>query len=231
MKIAIIGAMNEEIKFLVSKLEKTNKKQINNFTFFEGYYNKLELVITQSGVGKVAAGMLLTALNGNYSDINLIINVGVAGGVKNKTHVGDVIINEKAFYGDVDLRNAGDYVFGQMSKCPKFFQADEEVVNKIHKYLKNKCLVGSILTTDRFIIDEEDTNKLIETYFNDCNIMCLDMESAAFAQACYFLNKKFISIRAISDVIGENHNHEFDDNLEYACLKSNMFLLELLNIL
>lgn len=231
MKIAIISAMTEETDFLITKLNHPALKRNNGFLFCEGFYAGHELVVVQGGVGKTAAGALIATLNFLYPDLDKIINVGVAGGVSGKTAVGDIVVNEQAVYGDVDISLGGKYVFGQMSHCPPTFFADEDMIEKIKSRLQLPFLFGSVVTSDKFVVDAESTNQLVEKHFSKLNVCCFDMESAAFAQTCYFYQKPFLSIRAISDVIGENQHTEFEDNLESACFNSNLFVLKLLEIL
>jgi adenosylhomocysteine nucleosidase len=89
-----------------------------------------------------------------------------------------------------------------------------------------------ILTGDSFFIDKVATSKLIDEHFKDDNVMCLDMESTALAQAAYNYNIPYLAIRAISDIIGgSNQSDDYDNNLERACLESNIFLIELLKSL
>lgn len=84
MRIVIIGAMKVEINFLLEKIAKYNTINHFKYTFYEGKFLGNELVIVESGIGKVASGMLVSAILNYYKNIDLIINVGVSGGVKGK---------------------------------------------------------------------------------------------------------------------------------------------------
>jgi adenosylhomocysteine nucleosidase len=231
MKIAIISAMSQETVFLITKLNHPNLNRNNGYLFYEGFYAGHELIVVQGGVGKTAAGMLVASLNLLYPKLDKIINVGVAGGVSGKTAIGDIVVNQQAVYGDVDITLGGKYVFGQMSNCPPAFSADPDMLGKITSRLQLPYVLGSVITSDKFVIDADFTNRLVADHFSKLNVCCFDMESAAFAHACLFYQKPFLSIRAISDVIGENQHTEFEDNLESACLNSNLFVLGLLEIL
>ncbi|MGD9605271.1 MAG: 5'-methylthioadenosine/adenosylhomocysteine nucleosidase [Bacilli bacterium] len=228
MIIAIIAAMKVETEFLITQLQKVNKKLINQYDFYEGKIGNHDIIVVQGGVGKTASGMLISTLVMAYPQVDKIINIGVAGGVLGKTVVGDIIISEFLVYGDVDITTAGDYEYGQMSNCPRLFKGDFDLINIMGKSDKLKGLLGTIVSSDRFVTDITETTELIKNHFTNLNILCFDMESAAFAHACYFYHKPFIAIRSISDVIGENLHNEFSTNLEFACKKSNLFILELL---
>ena len=56
------------------------------------------------------------------------------------------------------------------------------------------------------------------------------MESAAFAQSCYFLQIPFIAIRSISDIIGnDNQQEEYKSNEINSSIEVYKFILKLLN--
>ena len=76
-------------------------------------------------------------------------------------------------------------------------------------------------------------NRVIELdNFSDLNVLAFDMESAAFAQCAHFYRMPFISIRAISDVIGdESQRNEFLNCFEESSKQSNIFLNKLLELL
>ncbi|HPX85007.1 MAG TPA: 5'-methylthioadenosine/adenosylhomocysteine nucleosidase [Bacilli bacterium] len=229
MLIAIIAAMSEETDFLVSQLSAPKPISWCHYQFYQGTIGRHKVVVVQGGVGKTASGMLLSALMANFPNVDKIINIGVAGGVLGKTKVGDLVVSEKMAYGDVDIRGGGKYLYGQMSGCPRFFTGDSALLEQIKALKSIKALFGGIISTDRFVTNHKETSNLINRYFSDLNVLCFDMESAAFAQGCFVFKKPFLSVRAISDVVGENLQGEFTNNLNQACLISNQFLIQLLS--
>ena len=79
MIIGIIGAMDEEVKILLSQL-KLNKIQVKaNMRFNFGQLYNTEVVIVKSGIGKVNAAVCAQILIDDFN-VDDIINVGVAGG-------------------------------------------------------------------------------------------------------------------------------------------------------
>lgn len=222
MKVAIVAAMKEEVKYFIDKLENYNTKQINNFTFYTGKLYDVELVLVVSGIGKVFAGVLLTTLF-DYFDVDLVINVGVAGGFANKTSLGNVIIGKKLFYGDVNLIGINNYQYGQLPNMPRFFTTKSITINKDFPFV---IQFGDILTSDTFVSELDLVESIISNHFNDENIIACDMETTAFAQTCYFFNKDFIVIRGISDIIGrENEDLAYNyENLQKASLNSCLVL-------
>lgn len=228
MNIGIVGAMYEEIAYFLEKIENYEIKKINNFTFYVGQYLKKNIILVESGIGKVFAGVLATTLISNFK-IDLLINVGVAGGLIGKVNIGDVVLGDKIFYGDVDVTSAGNYQYGQLPKCPPYFISKKYSFNE--ENLGFSVTKGDILTNDKFIVDLSLINNLIDKHFKDFNILACDMETAAFAQVSYFFDVDFLVIRAISDVIGRKDDSlDYNDiNLQRACLNSSIALDYLLS--
>ncbi len=221
MKIAIIGAMKEEISFLLPFLVNKQEKKINNFTFYLGTIDEKELIIVRSGVGKVMSALLVATLINNFA-FDYIINFGVAGGYIG-TNIGDVIVGKTYVYGDVDVTIDDKYRYGHMPNFPFLFTADPYLLNKTTS-LEPKY--GTIMTSDSFIFDNHKISALLNKYYYDLKVLAFDMESAAFAQACHYFALPFIAIRAISDIIGcPNQQQSFIENLEFAINKGNDFLL------
>lgn len=225
MKIAIIGAMEEEVELIKNSLTDSHIEEYNNYKFYLGKYNNLDLIVVVSKIGKVAAGMLCGTLFSNFGNIDKVINVGVSGGVARFVTEGEVVVSEKLSYADVDVR-AFDYKYGQMAGLPLFYEGDPEMLELI----KSNCYRGLLLTGDSFQTNKESTDLIINSYFPNEKVMSFDMESTAFAQCAYMAKVPFIAIRAISDVIGSNEEQKnrYDNYLEMACEKANKILIEVL---
>ena len=104
-------------------------------------------------------------------------------------------------------------MYGQLPGNPKCFVGDPFLISLV------EGKVGGIITGDEFVTDASKIIKKVENYFQDENILAFDMESAAYAQTAYKLKKPFLSIRAISDVSGEDAQVEMYENaLEEASI-------------
>ena len=80
MKIGIIGAMEEEIRLIKANLSKLNEITHHQVTFYQGYLENREVILVQSGIGKVNA-TITTVLLVQQFNVDLIINTGTAGGL------------------------------------------------------------------------------------------------------------------------------------------------------
>lgn len=229
MKIAIIGAMDKEIAHLIDNIKNLKSKQTLQHTFYEGEIHHHEVVVVKAGIGKVASGILISALCQHYPYLELIINIGVSGGVANRVSAGEVVVANSLKYADVDVTCAADYVYGQIPDCPPVFSSRSDIVNNVKASLSIPYHEGMILTGDQFFCNKDRVDQLLNDYFKNDSVMCFDMESTALAQASWFYGIDYLAIRAISDVIG--HNAQFDEylsNLDRACLNSNLFIIEVL---
>ncbi|NVK24027.1 MAG: 5'-methylthioadenosine/S-adenosylhomocysteine nucleosidase, partial [Gammaproteobacteria bacterium] len=60
MTVAIIGAMEPEVAILKQQLADVNESTNAGFTFYAGKLNDKDVVLVQSGIGKVASTIATT---------------------------------------------------------------------------------------------------------------------------------------------------------------------------
>lgn len=204
--IGIIGAMSAEVDSLIANVDNLSLKSIGSFEFIKGTISGKDVVILKSGIGKVASAVGAALLIENYKP-QIIINTGIAGGVK-PLKSEDIVIPLGLSYGDVDATVFG-YKLGQVPQMPYIFEASATYVEKIKSILsfKYQYKVGHAVTSDSFITSQD---KIKSEVFD--NMIC-EMEGASIAQTCYMLNVPFVSIRYISDILGEES--QIDDYNEF----------------
>lgn len=223
MKIGIIGAMEKEVANLIHELNDLTIINKQHLTFHLGKLKGCDVIIVASGIGKVATGMIIATMVNYFPGIDKIINVGVSGGVFGKVVAGDVVIGDKYSYADVNIPSLS---FGQLPNMPQVYQADQEMLKVA---LQKDGLRGAILTGDKFFVDKNEVDTLLNSRLPFLDIYAFDMESTAFAQACYIYEIPFLAIRAISDVIGgENQEQEYYNCVEMACARANEILINIL---
>ncbi len=209
--IGIIGAQIEEIQAFLEKMIVKKEVELHNKIYYYGLLGSKEVVLTLCGIGKVAAANTTTILLDHFP-IDWVVNVGTAGGIKGKVSPKNVLIAYCLAYSDADLTFFEHYQYGQMAGCPRYFESDKALVNKFYEY-DNSFVKGTIISGDQFAYKAETINKTIDR-FVDGNIYAVDMESAAVAHVCYLMQKKFIVLRYISDIIGEvNQEENYEANL------------------
>ena len=198
MIIGIIGAMDEEVKILLSQL-KLNKIQVKaNMRFNFGQLYNTEVVIVKSGIGKVNAAVCAQILIDDFN-VDDIINVGVAGGTAEDISPGDVVIADSLVQHDVDTSAFGDEV-GQIPRMDTYdFKCDRNLVEKAQQACRKidgiKSFIGRIVTGDQFICSTEKIRYLNSKF----NALACEMEGGSIAQVAYLNNIPFVIIRSISD--------------------------------
>ncbi|CNC75704.1 5'-methylthioadenosine/S-adenosylhomocysteine nucleosidase [Streptococcus agalactiae] len=229
MKIGIIAAMEEELKLLVENLEDKSQETVLSNVYYSGRYGEHELVLVQSGVGKVMSAMSVAILVESFK-VDAIINTGSAGAVATGLNVGDVVVADTLVYHDVDLTAFG-YDYGQMSMQPLYFHSDKTFVSTFEAVLSKEEMiskVGLIATGDSFIAGQEKID-VIKGHFPQ--VLAVEMEGAAIAQAAQATGKPFVVVRAMSDTAAHDANITFDEFIIEAGKRSAQVLMEFLKAL
>ncbi|MCC9798552.1 5'-methylthioadenosine/adenosylhomocysteine nucleosidase [Streptococcus agalactiae] len=229
MKIGIIAAMEEELKLLVENLEDKSQETVLSNVYYSGRYGEHELVLVQSGVGKVMSAMSVAILVESFK-VDAIINTGSAGAVATGLNVGDVVVADTLVYHDVDLTAFG-YDYGQMSMQPLYFHSDKTFVSTFEAVLSKEEMtskIGLIATGDSFIAGQEKI-EVIKGQFPQ--VLAVEMEGAAIAQAAQATGKPFVVVRAMSDTAAHDANITFDEFIIEAGKRSAQVLMAFLKAL
>ena len=229
MKIGIIAAMEEELKLLVENLEDKSQETVLSNVYYSGRYGEHELVLVQSGVGKVMSAMSVAILVESFK-VDAIINTGSAGAVATGLNVGDVVVADTLVYHDVDLTAFG-YDYGQMSMQPLYFHSDKTFVSTFEAVLSKEEMtskIGLIATGDSFIAGQEKID-VIKGHFPQ--VLAVEMEGAAIAQAAQATGKPFVVVRAMSDTAAHDANITFDEFIIEAGKRSAQLLMAFLKAL
>ncbi|PWA12517.1 5'-methylthioadenosine/S-adenosylhomocysteine nucleosidase [Pueribacillus theae] len=224
MRIGLIGAMDEEVKLLKESMVNLTTKEIASYEFTSGKIEDLEVVLLQSGIGKVNAAIGTTLLNHVYKP-SYVINTGSAGGFHPNLNVGDVVISQAVTYHDVDVTAFG-YEYGQVPQMPAFFEPDEKLVaiaEACAKQIENIQVVkGVIASGDSFMNDVERIREIKEKL---SGLHAVEMEAGAIAQVCFRFQVPFVIIRSLSDIAGKDAPISFDQYLQVAAENSAQHIL------
>ncbi|MGT2754465.1 5'-methylthioadenosine/adenosylhomocysteine nucleosidase [Streptococcus ovis] len=226
MKFGIIAAMEEELKALVQALQDGEEVLVLGRTYFTGRIGQTEVVLVQSGIGKVMSALSVAVLADRFA-VDTIINTGSAGAVADGLAVGDVVLADKLCYHDVDVTAFG-YDYGQMAGQPLYYEADKGLLRRLQGVLELQGIhthVGLIATGDSFIAGQDKVT-VIKTQFPE--VLAVEMEGAAIAQAAQAIGKPFLVIRAMSDTAQGDANITFDEFILEAGKRSAQTLLTLL---
>ncbi len=230
MKAGIIGAMEPEVAILKAKLTHCETSTHAGYTFYQGKINNNEVVIVQSGIGKVAAALATAILIDRFQP-DYIVNTGSAGGFNDKLKVGDIVVSSEVRYHDVDVTAFG-YEIGQLPANPAAYIPHQTLVAAAKTgiaELKNiQTMVGLITTGDTFMTKDEDIAK---ARANFPTMAAVEMEGAAIAHTCHQFNVPFVIIRSLSDIAGKESPTSFDEYLETASVNSSQLVMNMLNSL
>ncbi|HDJ5123506.1 TPA: 5'-methylthioadenosine/S-adenosylhomocysteine nucleosidase [Staphylococcus aureus] len=217
--IGIIGAMEEEVTILKNKLTQLSEISVAHVKFYTGILKDREVVITQSGIGKVNAAISTTLLINKFQP-DIIINTGSAGALDESLNVGDVLISDDVKYHDADATAFG-YEYGQVPQMPVAFQSSKPLIEKVSQVVQQQQLtakVGLIVSGDSFIGSVEQRQKIKKAF---PNAMAVEMEATAIAQTCYQFNVPFVVVRAVSDLANGEAEMSFEAFLEKAAVSSS----------
>ncbi len=226
-KIGIIGAMDLEVAALKEQMNCTRRLSCAGMEFWEGTLNGANVVIVQSGIGKVLAGICVQILADKFQ-ITHVINTGVAGSLNADLDIGDIVVSCDAVYHDFDVTPLG-YAPGQVpGRSEVAYKADPaliaaavescELVNPdIH------CLVGRVASGDQFISDKNTKQRIISGFAG----FCAEMEGCAIAQAATANSIPFVIIRAISDKADDSAEMDYPTFERAAAHHSALLVAEL----
>ena len=228
MKIAIIGAMEEEVSLLRSKLENPTTEIHAGFEYYLGNIADKQIVLLRSGIGKVNAAISTALLMQSYQP-DYVINTGSAGGFHTDLEVGDIVISSSVCHHDVDVTPFG-YDLGQVPGLPACFLPNESLIKAAEQSIESLHEVahmhGLIATGDRFMHQPEDVTN---TRKNFPEMIACEMEAAAVAQVCHTFDKPFVIIRSLSDIAGKENAKTFEQYLEQAATHSAKVILGMLD--
>ena len=230
MKIAIIGAMEEEVQILRDQMENVQQEIIAGCEYNVGTLQGVDVVLLKSGIGKVNAAMSTTILLEKFQP-TAVINTGSAGGYSPNLNVGDVVISTEVVHHDVDVTVFG-YAYGQVPQLPPTFVADEKLIMVAEEAAKDvtgmQVAKGLIATGDSFMSDPTRV-EFVRGKFPE--LQAVEMEAAAISQVAHQFNVPFVVIRALSDIAGKESNISFDAFLETAAKHSSQMVVKMVELL
>lgn len=224
-RIGIIFAMKEELDSLLKYLKIEKEYNIFDLKFYEGIIHNNYCILTESGIGKVNSARCTQILIDNM-DVDMIINIGVAGGILDKLKVCDIVIGEKLVQHDFDI-TAFNHEKGYIPNVGVYIDSDTYLVNIAKECSKNKKynVVSGVIASGDIFCTESWMSKKINTKFN---ALCVEMEGASIAQVCYLSNVPFIVIRSISDVPNNNNVLTYEEFLNESSKNVSNFIYEII---
>lgn len=226
MKIAIMGAMPEEIAPILEKLGSYKTIEYAGNRYYEATYLGVDLVVAYSKIGKVFSALTATTMIEHFGADRLLFS-GVAGAISSTLKVGDLIVATKLSQHDLDITAFG-HPYGYVPEGAVFVAADEKMIElskKVALEMGKNVQEGIIATGDQFVASEERKNWIGATFGADA----LEMEGGSVAVVCDALCVPFFILRAISDAADMDASFSFDAFLESSAQESAVFIMKMVD--
>ena len=226
--IGIIGAMADEVALLQKEMKAEEIIEKVGMRFHKGQLCGKDVVVVQSGIGKVNAALCAQILVDVFQ-VEILINTGIAGSLDAQIDIGDMVISTDAVQHDMDTTIFGDPL-GQVPNMDTFsFPADEKLVELARKVNEEtnpdiQTFTGRIVSGDQFISSKEIKEHLVSTF----GAKCTEMEGAAIAHAAYLNKVSCVIIRAISDKADNSAEMDYPTFEKMAILHSSRLVKGLL---
>ncbi len=223
-KIAIMGAMPEEIAPLLEQVENVKKVEYANNSYYESTYKGKELVIAYSKIGKVFSSLTASTLLEKFACDKLLFS-GVAGAINPSLKIGDLIIADKLCQHDLDISIFG-HDFGFVPEGAKFVETDanlRQIAKEVAQKNELSLIEGTIATGDQFVASNERKAFIAKNFQADA----LEMEGASVAVVCDALDIPFFILRAISDTANDEAEMDFDAFMVSSAKISANFILDM----
>ncbi|MBT0585234.1 5'-methylthioadenosine/adenosylhomocysteine nucleosidase [Alteromonas oceanisediminis] len=230
MKIAILGAMDQEVALLKSSLENVTVAEYAHLQFYSGSLHGVDVIVAKCGIGKVAASVATTVLIDKYAP-DFVVNTGSAGGFDPTLEIGDLVIASGVQHHDVDVTHFG-YARGQVFGMPDIYPCDIRLIDAAeaaaHDVIHVTSKRGLICTGDSFIGCDEAVDRLRGLFPDMCAV---EMEGAAIGQTCFMLDTPFLVIRSLSDIAGKSSSVSFKSYIDKAAEHSAQLVMGMIKSL
>lgn len=220
--IAILTAMEKEIRYMKNNIKHKRTVFINKFEFTLGIMEGKEVVLCTSGVGKVNAAICTQTLIDKFNP-KLIILTGIAGSLKENVKPLSLVIGKDLYYYDVREIQMEKYL-----PYRKRFSTDERLSNIVIGICRENLLpykYGDIVTGDDFIDSNEKKERITSKYNN---ALCVEMEGAAVCHTCHLNGVPIVVYKTISDLADDSLEVDYDKYKHRSSYNSGKITLELI---
>ncbi|QOP45355.1 5'-methylthioadenosine/adenosylhomocysteine nucleosidase [Sulfurimonas paralvinellae] len=226
MKIAIMGAMPEEVAPILERLDDVEEVNYAKNRYYKAKYKDIDVVVAYSKIGKVFSTLTAATMLQMFA-CDVLLFTGVAGAVNPELKIGDLVVANKLAQHDLDITIFG-HPHGYVPEGSVYIEADKDLI-ALSKIVASEMGVnvkeGIIATGDQFIASEERKNFIAETFKADA----LEMEGASVAVVCDALGVPFFILRSISDSADMDAGFNFEEFVESSAKVSAEFLMKMVD--
>jgi len=204
-RLAIVGAMHEEIAALRPCLEgpRTERRAGRDFHF--GRLDGHDVILVRCGIGKVAAATTAAVLLDTF-DAAALLFTGVAGGLGEGVRVGDIVVastllqhdmNAEPLFPRWEVPLTGRARFdADAAWSARLAQASRALAADGAHARAATIHAGLVVSGDRFVATRAESDALRAAL---PDALAVEMEGAAVAQVCHDFGRPFGVVRTISD--------------------------------
>jgi adenosylhomocysteine nucleosidase len=212
MRLGIISALAEEQEGLVDSMENPVRQTLGMREYTVGRLWNIDAVAVLSRIGKVAAAITATVLVEKFG-VTHILFTGVAGSADVNVRVGDVVIADSLVQHDMDaapLFPRFEVPLTSLSRFASDVDTSARLAGAAQRFLEGtsgpRLHSGLIGSGDQFI---HDATRLAALKNALPDLLAVEMEGAAVAQACFELGVPFAVVRTISDNANDSAATDF----------------------
>ena len=236
--IAVIGAMESEINFIIGRIDNKNTRSIGGWNFISGTIGDKPVTAVRCFIGMANSAAATALLIENYNPQCVIIQ-GTCGGHNPLLHRGDIVIGERVIENSRRETPALGEGEGSRFESGRFIEAelpcgntsirageifcDSALVEKAKTvpYSKGRLITGCISCGDVWNRERDVIKYLHCVRGSDCE----EMEGFAAAQVCKAFGVPFIDIRVLSN--SELYPDEtYDESYALLCQEFCLDLIE-----
>lgn len=201
--------MEAEIETCLKASEVEERLASGPFVFYRARLLGQEIVLVQSGIGKVFAAMVTQCLIDRFQPSCLLFT-GVAGALNPAYEIGDVLLAKDCLQHDVDGRALGFERGRLLYTDHRAFACDGDLIRiALGARIEGRSLhVGRILTGDQFMTRREVDQHPYLT--GELQGDAVEMEGAAVGQVCALQGLPFLLIRTLSDKADGDAPQDFE---------------------
>ncbi len=214
-RLAIVGAMHEEIAALRPCLAEVRTERRGGRDFHLGRLDGHDVILVRSGIGKVAAATTTAVLLDAF-DASALLFTGVAGGLGEGVRVGDIVVADALLQHDMNAEPIFPRWEVPLTGRARF-DADAGWTTRLARACRVLAAAGThadsaaihqglVISGDRFVATRAESDQL-RALLPDA--LAVEMEGAAVAQVCHDFARPFAVVRTISDRADDTAHGDF----------------------
>ena len=208
--LAILSSMPFESDLVLSCMEGVRRKTLAGKTVCRGNLSGHEVLLMNTGIGKVNAAHSATCILEAYR-VRKIMNIGVGGAYPEAgLEVGDVALAVKEILGDEGVIGPQGWGSYREIGIPLVQAGRKKYFNEFPMSVPGrkdmKMKTGSFVTVSAATGTRARARELEERF----GAVCENMEGAAIAQVCAIYKVPMIEIRGISNIAGVRDKSKWD---------------------